>query len=176
MFNRLILFLFALLLICMSFGLVLISMGWTTPVDFLNTVNGDLRVRIIFGISGGVVLILGLYTFLLSIFKQPLPYTIVENTSLGEIHISVRAIENVIQQTAMSIRGIRDIKPNIRTTEKGVILFLKTIVGPEANIPETSKELQDKVKGILESSAGIKVLEVRVAIMDVNPDAKVRVH
>lgn len=167
---------FALALMGLSLVLVLVSLGWTTPLDVLNMLYNDTRARIIFGVTGGFVLILGLYIFLISLFKQPTNNTVVENTSLGEINISLRAVENILQQAALSIRGVRDVKPFIRTNDKGVYIYLKAIIGPDVNIPQASKELQEKSKEVLENSAGIKVLEVRVNVVDINQDTRVRVH
>lgn len=167
---------FAIFLIAVSLLLVLFSVGWTNPIDYLNIIYGDMRARIIMGVSGGFVLILGLYIFLLSIFRQPSDHTVVENTSLGEINISLRAVENLLQQAALSVRGVRDVKPIIRSDEKGVYVYLKAIISHEVNIPQASKELQDKSREILENSAGIKVVEIRVNVVDINQDARARVH
>lgn len=176
MLNRFMLFLFSVFLLAISTIFVLISAGWTTPLNFLNMLYSDLPLRVTFGAVGGFILILGLYIFLLSLFKKPLQHTNVEKTALGEINISLKAVENLLQQAALTIKGIREIKPIIRSTEQGVYLYIKAIIGPEVHIPLASKELQNIAKDVLENSAGIKVLEVRVTVVDVNQDAKVRVH
>lgn len=66
--NRFVLFLFSLILVAISVLLVLISSGWTSPLDFLNSVYSDFHIRVLLGASGGVVLVLGLYLFFIKPF------------------------------------------------------------------------------------------------------------
>lgn len=176
MLSRFMHFIFAVLLLVLSLNLVLISIGWTTPLELLTAANTFIQIRIAFGLVGGIMLIIGLYIFLLSIFRQPAEHAAIESSPQGDIDISFKAIENIIQQVAQGIRGVRHIKPIIRSTGKGVYIYLETVIGPEMDIPVTSKELQNKVREVLEGTAGIKVIEIRITVVDINHEDKMRVR
>ena len=176
MLGRFMHFLFAVLFLAVSLGLVLITIGWTTPLELLTAAYNVSQVRIAFGVTGGIMIIVALYVFLLSIFWHPAQHAAIKISSLGDINISFRAIENMIQQVAQSIRGVRHIEPIIRSTSKGVYVYLKAVIGPEINIPDASKALQDKVKEVLESYAGLKVVEIQITVVDINHEERLRVH
>lgn len=176
MLGRFMHFLFAVLFLTVSLGLVLISIGWTTPLELLTAAYNVSQVRIAFGMTGGFMMIVALYIFLLSIFRHPSQHAAIEISPQGDIDISFKAIENIIQQVAQSIRGVRNIKPIIRSNGKGVYVYLKAVIGPEINIPEASKALQDKVRDVLQSSAGLKIVEIRITVVEINHEERMRVH
>ncbi len=92
---------------------------------------------------------------------------IVQRTDHGEINISSETIVGLVQSVADNFTGVRNIKTKVDILEGQLFIDLKGEVSPEINIPETTKELQDKVKEHVEACTGVNVNEIRVIISNV---------
>jgi len=98
------------------------------------------------------------------------------STNIGEIKISLETIENIALAVTRKIAGIKDIKTDTSKTDEGVTIELKVVLLPDVNIPSLSEEIQKRVKQSVESTAGIIVSNVSVAIDSVYTGYRSRVE
>lgn len=92
---------------------------------------------------------------------------LIRHTDYGELKISTQTIEGIAQSVATKFSGIRNIKIKVNVLEGIIILDMRGEVSPEINIPETTIQLQDKVKEHVEKCTGVEVGEVKVEISSV---------
>jgi uncharacterized alkaline shock family protein YloU len=98
----------------------------------------------------------------------------VKANPLGQIHITVEALENMVLKTGYQIAGIKELKPRIILADNGTTVVLKAIVFSDLNIPEITDKLQLKVKDYLAEVAGIEVREVKVLVTNITGEGKAR--
>ncbi|MDK2823255.1 MAG: hypothetical protein PWQ67_1507 [Clostridia bacterium] len=168
--------LFALLLFTISTLAVGLALGWTTPLTYLDSLLTSVNERWVLGILGLLGILVGI-TVLRNTFKNRTPtQTEVVVTSLGKIKITINALEHMAGKVAKQVQGVKESKPVIKCTPNGIAIFMQVNLAPEMNIPETTTQIQNKVKEYFSKVAGIDVEEVRILITKLSNEAKSRVE
>lgn len=105
---------------------------------------------------------------------------------IGEVQISDDALAAIAGIAATEVDGVASMAGNITNelvskfgvkslskgvkldvTDEGVYVDVSINIMYEKSIPEVSNKVQDRVKTIIESMTGLKVLEVRVKVAGV---------
>lgn len=162
--------------LAVSFLLVVIALGWTTPLIFVENYLLQQTNRWIMGLTGGVVFIVALTLFWSSFRTKPVKKAFVHGTSLGLINITIPALENLVLKAAKSVNGVRDVKPFLRVVSDGVIVSLRVHILPDVNIPDATENLQKTVKEYVQKTAGITIKEIKILINRVSWENKSRVE
>lgn len=92
---------------------------------------------------------------------------LIRHTDYGELKISTQTIEGLAQSIANKFTGIKNIKTSVHVIEGIINIHMTGEVTPEINIPETTIQLQNRVKEHVEECTGVEVSEVRVEISNV---------
>ncbi len=159
-----ILFMFASLLIAIySFGLAEANMLPDLLRSFYN--QWELGVLFLFGFIAGSWII---YPF----FIKEKSTTMINRSDLGEVDITLDALDNLVNTVALQQEGVVDIKNRLRATEGGLSIFLSGKVIPRVPIPELTENLQLLVKSYIEDTTGVNVKEVRVLVEDIGDEKK----
>lgn len=120
---------------------------------------------------GLVFLLVSLRFIFLSFQRQPdIEYsstTINHTTEVGDVRISVEALEAMAFRTGRQIEGVRELVAKVIPTEIGAKIALKITLNPETNIPDTTDKLQVEVKNYVEAFSGVKIEQVMVVVKDV---------
>lgn len=88
-------------------------------------------------------------------------------TDLGEIEISMETLESLSLKALAKIKGIHDVKAQVRTAEQGLRIKLKCQVDGELVIPQLSAEMQKAVKAHVELIAGIPVQQIVIRVSNI---------
>ena len=173
---RVLLKIYAFLMTIISLLVFSIAAGWDIPQYYLSLMFVNSELRLIIGIIALTVFFVGIWTLYGSVQKGQISSTLVQNTTLGEVHITLTALENLVKRAAKQVKGIREVKTRIKSTSEGVAFYLQTSLHPGTNIPEVSNQLQEIVSGEVQKSAGIQVLEVKVLVENLTAEIKSRVE
>jgi len=174
-FNRLLVIIFALLIGTISLITLLMALGWTTPLNYLNHAFNTVNNRWVIGITSALIFLGALYLCLTGLLKNPVTLTRITNNDAGEISITLSAVEALVKKAAFQIKGVKEVKPLIKCTPDGIAIFMKAGMQPGTMIPQSAEELQSVVKGYLEQTAGLNVVEIKVLITHVSQETKSRV-
>lgn len=119
----------------------------------------------------GLILLLTSLRFLLSgVSARRYPETMIKSGELGNIAISLNAIENLILKITRDIENVKDVKVHIKKREDGISVMLKLVVNFDVIIPEMSSTLQKSIKNYIETTAGIMVKDVNISVDNIfNP-------
>lgn len=158
-----------------SVVLVLVALGWTTPVAYVESYLYRTNPWVL-GLTGGFVFIASLTLFLSSFKKKPVMQTPIHETNLGQIRITITALEHLVLKAAKSVHGIRDIRPIIQNTAAGLSIQLKVQVLPDVSIPNITADLQKIIRDYLQKTAGTTVQEIRILVNKVSWENKARVE
>ena len=156
--------------------LVMISLGWTGPWNYIENYLLYTSNRWLLGLVGTVVFIAALTLFFGSVRTKPVRTAVIHETSLGLVNITIPALEHLVVKAARSVQGIREVKPLLKRTEGGLAVQLKVQVQPYIGIPGLTEELQTKVKEYLIKTVGITVNSIKVSVYKINWEAKNRVE
>src|SRR3989338_11580651 len=115
---------YASVIIAIGAALILFSLNFLPASDinnFINYAQGTANSRIIIGLSG-ILLILISFSFaqlILGRFQRE--KTIAFTTSSGEVTIALSAVEDLIRRIAGIMPEIKELRPDVIATKKGII-------------------------------------------------------
>lgn len=170
--DRIILTILSICLIIISITMILFPFE---QLEFLSTDRINFYLE---GIKGNYIyvgiglalLLLSLRTFIIGVKteneKLRMTY-LIQRTDYGEIKISSETIVGLVENISSKFTGIKNIVTKVNIIEGQIFIDLKGEVYPEINIPETTKELQNKVKEHVENCTGVNVNEIKVIISNI---------
>lgn len=174
--DRFLLGIMAIGYLVLSLFLLVTAIGWTRPFYLLENYLLYKTNPWIIGIVGAMLFILSL-TQVITMFRvKPPRVSTIHETSLGIIHITLPALENLVLKAAQSVQGIKEVRAHLRSIPEGVAIQLTVQVMPDINIPRVSEDVQKMVKEYLQKTAGISVKEIRLVVNRINWETKTRVE
>lgn len=162
-FDRIVLTLFTLAIALLSGALLVVVLGWTVPLVWMEDALAQESGRWLLGSLAAVSLVISV-RFLYYGMRRQRRRHLVHDGPLGQTRISLGAVESLIGKVARQVRGVRDIKPRVSLSAGGVSVFLRATVGPEVNVPEWSDELQRTVKTHVRTVVGVDVHAIRIVV------------
>lgn len=100
---------------------------------------------------------------------------IVRDTPLGQVRMNLRAIENLVVQTATGVRGVKHAEAVIRPHDEGMEIDVSLVVLPDLSLPEISNEVQQRVEQYVRETVGVSVVSIAVEVRNVAGAPKARV-
>ncbi|NLJ86750.1 MAG: alkaline shock response membrane anchor protein AmaP [Firmicutes bacterium] len=171
--ERLIVLLVSLFLLAMAIGLFAFAVGWEGGALFAWLVS--LREAPLDGVAVGVVLLLAaLYLLTTLAMEQHEERTIVQETELGQVEISLRAVSNLVQRAARDIHGVRDLTPEVKVEPEGLSIRVIAQVAPGLSIPALASDVQATIRSYLHETVGYPVHQVKVEVRDIRQDSRVK--
>jgi uncharacterized alkaline shock family protein YloU len=124
--------------------------------DTLIYIQSSLNSRFIVGLIG-LLLILISYSFAqLILGRFASEKTIAFVTSSGKVTIALSAVEDLIRRMSSFMPEIKELRPDVIATKKGIKVDLRVILKSEANIPELTSRLEEIIKSKLAEVLGIE--------------------
>lgn len=150
---------YAVVLILIGMVLIVFSLNLLQPQDINNLLaytQYNINSRIIVGLSG-ILLILISFSFaqlILGRFQRE--RTIAFTTSSGEVTIALSAVEDLIKRLAAVIPEIKELRPDVKATKKGIEVEIRVVLRSEANIPDLTSRLQDITRSRIQEILGLE--------------------
>jgi len=132
--------------------------------DFISRFYDALAGRIDVGVLGLLLFFAGVRLGQLSLFNRGKKTIVIQETALGEVKVSLTAVENLIFQLLRPIPEIREAKPFIKGIAGKPSVLLKLVIIPETNLPELTKRIQNLVQEGVLDILGIKISQVKVLV------------
>ncbi len=159
MFSNLVFFFYTLIFLMIGVCLIAVSIhtvsieSMVIALQYLYT-TPNLRI-----ITGGI----GLFLIIVSITIAHLTAggiqrekTIAFTNPEGQVTVSLAAIEDFIRRLSGQIPEIKELKPNVIASKKGVEVLSKVILFSDTNIPEVTEKIQTVIKKRVQEMLGIE--------------------
>jgi len=162
-------FFYAAVIILVGMVLIVFSLNILQPQvlnDMFLYAQASVNTRIIIGLSG-LLLVLVSFSFaqlILGRFQRE--KTIAFTTSSGEVTVALSAVEDLIRRLSGVIPEIKELRPDVIATKKGILVDLRVVLKKEANIPELTSRLQEITKLRIQEVLGIEeqiIVKIHVA-------------
>src|SRR5665647_682812 len=114
-------------------------------------------------VVAAVLLLLGLLLFVRP--RESSDRSFQTSSKGGNVRISQDALQEIIVRSATALPGVLQVKSKLREREAGLQIMVSCQFEQDERIPQTSEELQAKVKADVELYAGIMVTEVKVLVL-----------
>ena len=153
-----------LTLILGALWLLAMATGWELPYVILTQGLGWLKANPWEStVVAAVLLLLGLLLFLRP--RQGSDQSFQTSSKEGNVRISQDALQEIIARSATELPGVLQVKSNLRVRKTGLEIMISCQFEQGERIPQTSVELQAKVKADVELYTGIRVTEVKVLVL-----------
>lgn len=168
-FDRVILTLYTFILTFLSFGTVLVALGWRVPLDYFEMGATSQNGRLALGLLGALFLIASIRLLYFGFHRYPGEATVHE-TPLGEVKVSLDAIEGLVRKVVNQVKGVREARAGVSNSPNGVRVRVRASVSSDVSIPQLSDEIQNTVKNHVRSVVGIGVYEVKVYVNSIGEE------
>lgn len=169
--DRLLLLIAAIFLIATAIGMVIIGLNLGPGLNMAYSLLQEFAYgRWEAVLVGGVMLVIGLrLTYLSLAGRKPLG-ALVTRSELGEVSITVPAVENLVKRTAGQVDGVREVRPIVTARTDGVAVRLKAWVEKDINVPELAVQIQEVLRSHLKEVVGLNAATINVEIQDVGSE------
>ena len=166
-FDRIFSLILGLLFLALSAALLgsSLGLGHATAVSWLTAVFQDKLLSLLFFVITGAV---AAYLFAMAFRSRATNETVQYTTPMGDVRISIQAIEDLALRAARKIRGVRDADIYVKRTDSGM--------APDVSIPEVSNELRTKLGSYIRETAGMDIADVEVTVRKIAADIRSRVE
>lgn len=162
------LYTFSLALLSGLMVVVAIAPDWAQPhVWFEEALRSGGRGRWAIGLIGAVFFAVSVRLISIAFRRKGGGQPVIHETSMGEVRISLDAVENLIRKTARSIKGVREIKVVVTHGKDGLHVFLSGTISPEVSIPEVSEEIQGSVRQYVKRVVGVDLIDIRLEVENI---------
>ncbi len=164
-----------LTLILGALWILAMATGWWLPYGLLTEGLGWLKANPWEStVVAAVLLLLGLLLFIRP--RERTERSFVTSSKGGNVRISQDALREIIARSATALPGVLQVRSDLRVQERGLQIMLSCQFGENELIPQTSEELQAKVKADVELYTGIIVTEVKVLVQRLEKARSLRVQ
>lgn len=125
-------------------------------------------------VVAAVLLLLGLLLFVRP--RESSDRSFQTSSKGGNVRISQDALQEIIVRSATALPGVLQIRSKLREREAGLQIMVSCQFEQGERIPQTSEELQAKVKADVELYTGIMVTEVKVLVLRLEKSHLTRVR
>jgi uncharacterized alkaline shock family protein YloU len=177
--DKFLLFIYLIAITCLAGLVILIPFGLFIPYSMAIKVveNNFYTYRWAFFALGLVFILLNVKLLIgLLIGDRTGRLGIVKYTSEGEVNISFETIKSLVLKTVSGVKGIKDVNVMVKPGKENINIFIKALILPDTNIPQTVKEVQEGVKNYIQTITEVPVGEVKVMVTDIASSSKLRVE
>lgn len=160
---------YATVIILVGLVFILFSLNMLPTQDinnFISFVQNTPNSKIIIGLSGLLLILISFSFAQLILGRFQREKTIAFTTSSGEVTIALSAVEDLIRRLTHLIPEIKELRPNVIATKKGILVDLRVVLKSEANIPELTSRLQDMARSKIQEVLGVEeqiIIKIHVA-------------
>lgn len=169
--DRIILSIYTLLLAFLSLGVILLSLRLIS-FDLVWTGISQISGQWEAGLVGAVFLLISIRLLLAGMRSHRVKDTIVHHNEMGDVHISLDAIKNLVEKTARHTRGVRGVKVRVSLAKQGLKVSLKAVVSPEVHVPSVSAEMQKRIHEYIKNTVGVELAHVEILVENISNDFK----
>lgn len=156
----------SVVVILLSLRLIHLELAWTS----LAYVYGQWEASLV----GAVFFLVSIRLLLAGLRSRRVKNTIVHHNDMGDVHISLMAVENLVEKVARHIRGVRDIKVDVSMAHENIIVRMKVKISPESHVPTVAAEIQNRVHEYVKNTVGIELADVQVMVETISNDFKTK--
>lgn len=173
--DRVVLFVVGIFLTILGVDLAASALGWRGPASLAVLLEefgaGVLETLV----AAALCILAGLHVLYIGV-RQERDEGIRQETEMGHVRISLRAVENLVRRIAADVRGIKDVDVAVHPSPEGVAVELFLVVNPEVSIPQISDDVGRRVRSQVRETVGVDVGDVSVAIRNIVGEARPRVE
>lgn len=162
-------FFYTLILVILGASLILVALNLIPKEKILDTINLIYikpNFRLVTGFIGLLLIAISLLVIQLALSKLEREKTIAFDNPDGQVTVSLTAIEDFMRRLSRQIPEVKELRPKVVATKKGIVVNAKVTLSSEISIPNITEKIQTIVKNRVQDMLGIEEpIIVRVHII-----------
>lgn len=168
LFDRFLLGVYAFFFTVVFILFAAVMLGWSAPLFLLKEIFYPGRPEFFWPFMA-IAILAGLRLIWLSLFgKLRGRHVVLTESALGQVNVSLQAIENLVERVVSQFSGVREVKPRIIAVPQGIGIKVRVAVTPDVNLPTLSEEIQNRVKAKVLEVTGITVNSVKIMVENIS--------
>jgi uncharacterized alkaline shock family protein YloU len=165
------LFFYTIILLAVGGSLIVMALNVVPQesiTEAVSTIYATNNIRLAMGIVGIILVFISLMVVQLAMGKMQREKTIAFENPDGQVTISLSAIEDFIKRAIKQMPEVKELKPNVRASKKGIIIVNRVTLFSDVNIPETTEKIQNIVKSRVQDMLGVEEpINIRVHVVKI---------
>lgn len=165
-----------LLFLVLGLGLLLMSLNLFTPEELaksITTLYQEPNAKPIFGMVGGIFILIGLIMAHINITRIQREKTIAFENPDGQVTVSLSAIEDFIKKTVKLIPEVKELRSNVTANKKGISIVCRATIYSNSNIPEATEKIQNIVKTKVHEMLGVEeTINIKINVAKISARGK----
>ncbi len=155
-------------IILIAFSLNVLQLQYIT--NFFDYLRNSPNARLSSGLCGFLLILLSVSFARLILGRLQREKTIAFDTASGEVTIALSAVEDLIRRLTGVLPEIKELRPDVIATKKGILVDLRVVLKREANIPDLTARLQDITRSKIQEVLGIEErITVKIHVAKIVP-------
>jgi len=172
--NRVLFFFYLFLIIVILSAFFAVSTGMWPLRDMMETF--ELHRWPWLALLSVLLLVMSFKYLFMSIVPPRAQSTLLKNTDIGMIRVSVNTLDLIAQKAARTFADVRDVKTAVVPEIDGIRVRVVLFIMPEVNIPELTQAVQTKVKESIEDISGIVAKEIQVYVENSSSSQRAKIE
>jgi|CXWL01.1.fsa_nt_gi uncharacterized alkaline shock family protein YloU len=153
-------------LLCILFFIHQINL--TEVVKILTNIYQDSHLSTILTVVVGSIMLLSLFWANLIYARRQKERTIAFDNPAGPVSVSLNAMEDLIRRIVVRVPEIKEIRPVIVATKKGLDVDVRLILRTDVNIPEMTARLQELIRSKVQDVIGLDgKINIRIHVIKI---------
>ncbi len=151
-------FFYALVLCFFGMAIIGFAMHLIPLADIINLLDvgySDINLRSIIGLIGALLILVSLSFAQVILGRMQKEKTIAFNNPSGRVTVSLSAVEDLVRKLTSPITEIKELRPNVIVSKKGIQIDLRLILKTETNIPDLTLRIQELIKSKVQEILGV---------------------
>ncbi|MCX5686224.1 MAG: alkaline shock response membrane anchor protein AmaP [Candidatus Omnitrophica bacterium] len=153
------LFFYTVVFLAMGVIFIAVSLNLITQetlTDTISTLYAATNIRLILGLVGILLVFISLMVVQFTMGKIQREKTIAFENPDGQVTISLSAIEDFIKRALKQLPEVKELKPSVKASKKGITIVNRVTLFSDVHIPETTEKIQNIVKTRVQDMLGVE--------------------
>ncbi|MCU0665864.1 MAG: alkaline shock response membrane anchor protein AmaP [Candidatus Omnitrophica bacterium] len=163
---------YAVVLIFIGLALIIFSLNVFLPQDIngiFTSLQENVNSRVIIGTAGVVLIVVSFSLAQLILGRYQREKTIAFDTASGEVTVALGAVEDLIKRLVVFLPEIKELRPDVVASKKGISVDLRVVLKSETNIPDMTMRLQEITKSKIQEVLGLdEPVTIRIHIAKIS--------
>lgn len=156
---------------CFLVGFAAHWIDFDLVVNILLVIYYHPKLRMIFIITGAGLLFINYIFARLVSGSQQREKTIAFDNPSGRVSVSLPAMEDLIKRIMSRVPEVKEVKPAISASKKGLEVNVRMVLRADVNIPEMTSKLQDVIKTKIQDTIGLEeTIVVKIHVSKIIPE------
>ncbi len=138
-------------------------------IETINSIYASTNTRLILGITGIIIIFISVMVVQLTVGKIQREKTIAFENPDGQVTINLTAIEDFIRRALKQLPEVKELKPSVKASKKGITIINRVTLFSDINIPEITEKIQNIVKTRVQDMLGVEEpINIRVHVVKIS--------